>query len=138
MNVPGSVTSLQRHLGDPKHRIAFIGKDRAELQWTDAGMVFSFVVNGLFTFRTERLTLRQALLFVGTTGTVMWVAQPLLIHGWLWALDGVDRVQPGAQLRRLPLGGVADHSHSSRSPHPRRSRVVVGPACGFVLAFTNS
>ena len=52
-------------------------------------MVFSFVVNGLFTFRTERLTLRQAALFVATTGTVMWVAQPLLIHGWLWALEHV-------------------------------------------------
>jgi putative flippase GtrA len=55
---------------------------------SSAGMAFSFVVNGLFPFRAERLTLRQALLFVGTTGTVMWVAQPLLIHGWLWALDG--------------------------------------------------
>jgi putative flippase GtrA len=56
---------------------------------SSAGMVFSFVVNGLFTFRAERLTLRQALLFVATTGTVMWLAQPLLIHGWLWALDGL-------------------------------------------------
>ena len=27
---------------------------------SSAGMVFSFVVNGLFTFRAERLTLRQA------------------------------------------------------------------------------
>jgi len=56
---------------------------------SSAGMIFSFVVNGLFTFRAERLTLRQAVLFVGTTGTVMWVAQPLLIHGWLWALESV-------------------------------------------------
>jgi putative flippase GtrA len=56
---------------------------------SSAGMVFSFVVNGLFTFRAERLTLRQAGLFVATTGAVMWVAQPLLIHGWLWALDTV-------------------------------------------------
>ncbi len=54
---------------------------------SSAGMVFSFVVNGLFTFRAERLTLRQAALFVATTGTVMWVAQPLLIHGWLWVLE---------------------------------------------------
>jgi putative flippase GtrA len=56
---------------------------------SSAGMVFSFVVNGLFTFRAERLTLRQALLFVATTGTVMWVAQPLLIHGWVWVLEHV-------------------------------------------------
>jgi putative flippase GtrA len=53
---------------------------------SSAGMVFSFVVNGLFTFRATRLTLRQAALFVATTGTVMWLAQPLLIHGWLWVL----------------------------------------------------
>ncbi|MEZ0577829.1 GtrA family protein [Nocardioides sp. MH1] len=58
---------------------------------SSAGMVFSFVVNGLFTFRAERLTLRQAGLFVATTGAVMWVAQPLLIHGWLWVLGhGLD------------------------------------------------
>ena len=56
---------------------------------SSAGMVFSFVVNGLFTFRAERLTVRQAALFVATTGTVMWVAQPLLIHGWLWVLEAV-------------------------------------------------
>ena len=63
---------------------------------SSSGMVFSFVVNGLFTFRTERLTLRQALLFVATTGAVMWVAQPLLIHGWLWALE---RLVDDADLR---------------------------------------
>jgi putative flippase GtrA len=56
---------------------------------SSAGMVFSFVVNGLFTFRAERLSLRQALLFVASTGTVMWVAQPLLIHGWVWVLEHV-------------------------------------------------
>lgn len=56
---------------------------------SSAGMVFSFVVNGLFTFRAERLTLRQAGLFVATTGAVMWLAQPLLIHGWLGALERV-------------------------------------------------
>ncbi len=66
-----------------------LGITLANLCSSSAGMVFSFVVNGLFTFRTERLTLRQAALFVATTGTVMWVAQPLLIHGWLWALEHV-------------------------------------------------
>lgn len=54
---------------------------------SSAGMVFSFVVNGLFTFRVDRLTLRHGALFVATTGLVMWVAQPLLIHGWLWLLE---------------------------------------------------
>jgi len=64
-----------------------LGITLANFVSSSAGMVFSFVVNGLFTFRADRLTLRQAGLFVATTGTVMWVAQPLLIHGWLWALD---------------------------------------------------
>lgn len=59
-------------------------------------MVFSFVVNGLFTFKAERLTLRDAALFVATTGLVMWVAQPLLIHGWLWLLERGPEVSLGA------------------------------------------
>jgi hypothetical protein len=42
--VDNFVTSLERHLGDPKHRIATIGKDRAELQWTDAGVVYKVVL----------------------------------------------------------------------------------------------
>lgn len=59
-------------------------------------MVFSFVVNGLFTFQAGRLTLRHALLFVASTGLVMWVAQPLLIHGWLWLLELGPDVSLGA------------------------------------------
>jgi putative flippase GtrA len=66
-----------------------LGITLANFVSSSAGMVFSFVVNGLFTFRAERLTLRQALLFVASTGTVMWVAQPLLIHGWVWVLEHV-------------------------------------------------
>lgn len=50
---------------------------------TSAGMAFSFVANGLLTFRAGRLTLRHAALFLATTGTVMWVLQPLFIHGLL-------------------------------------------------------
>lgn len=63
-----------------------LGISVANLVSSSAGMGFSFVVNGLFTFRARRLTLRHAVLFLGTTGVVMWVAQPLLIHGWLWVL----------------------------------------------------
>lgn len=47
---------------------------------TSAGMTFSFVVNGLFTFRAGRLTLRHALLFLATTGSVLWLLQPVGIH----------------------------------------------------------
>lgn len=64
-----------------------LGITVANLVSSSAGMVFSFVVNGLFTFRADRLTLRHGALFVATTGLVMWVAQPLLIHGWLWVLE---------------------------------------------------
>jgi len=46
---------------------------------TCAGMTFSFVVNGLFTFGARRLTLRHALLFLATTGLTMWVVQPIVI-----------------------------------------------------------
>jgi putative flippase GtrA len=82
-----------------------LGITLANFVSSSAGMVFSFVVNGLFTFRVGRLTLRQALLFVATTGTVMWVAQPLLIHGWLWALEraalDVDLWLPVAKLAAI-------------------------------------
>lgn len=54
---------------------------------TSAGMTFSFVVNGLVTFKAGRLTLRHALLFVSTTGLVMWVLQPLVIHALLGVVD---------------------------------------------------
>ncbi len=59
---------------------------------TSAGMTFSFVVNGLFTFGARRLTLRHAALFLASTGTVMWVLQPVVIHTLLalaatWSLD---------------------------------------------------
>lgn len=47
---------------------------------TSAGMTFSFVANGRHTFGATRLTLRQALLFLGTNGLTMWVLQPLLIQ----------------------------------------------------------
>lgn len=57
---------------------------------TSAGMMFSFVVNGLFTFRADRLTLRHAVLFLATTGLTMWLVQPLVIHGLLGLLDGLD------------------------------------------------
>ena len=60
-----------------------IGITLANLCSTSAGMAFSFVANGLFTFRAGALTLRDAGLFVASTGIVMWVVQPLLIHGWL-------------------------------------------------------
>ena len=60
-----------------------LGITLANLCSSSAGMTFSFVANGLFTFKAHVLTWRHAALFVASTGLVMWVAQPLLIHGWL-------------------------------------------------------
>lgn len=64
-----------------------LGIALANLVSTTAGMIFSFVVNGLFTFRADKLTLRHAVLFLVTNALVMWIIQPLLIHGWLWLLE---------------------------------------------------
>jgi hypothetical protein len=38
------VASLARHLADAKHKIAFVGKDRAELQWDDGQMQYKVVL----------------------------------------------------------------------------------------------
>lgn len=59
----------------------------ANLCSTSAGMTFSFVVNGRYTFRTRRFTPRQGVLFVVTTGTIMWLVQPGLVRGFLWLLE---------------------------------------------------
>lgn len=56
-----------------------LGLVGANLVSTSAGMTFSFIANGLFTFGARRLTARDAAMFVGTTGLTMWVLQPLAI-----------------------------------------------------------
>ena len=71
-------------------RIGILG---ANFVSTSAGMTFSFVVNGLFTFRAQRLKLRHAVLFLATTGMTMWQVQPLVIHGLLAVLDGQGLVE---------------------------------------------
>jgi putative flippase GtrA len=47
---------------------------------TSAGMTFSFLVNGRHTFGAARVTLRQAVLFLGTNAFTMWLLQPVLIQ----------------------------------------------------------
>lgn len=64
-----------------------IGILAANFVSTSAGMTFSFVVNGLFTFRAQRLTLRHAVLFLATTGSTMWLLQPLVIYGLLTGFE---------------------------------------------------
>lgn len=60
-----------------------IGIVAANFASTSAGMTFSFVVNGLVTFRAGRLTLRDGLLFLATTGATMWLIQPVVIYALL-------------------------------------------------------
>ncbi len=64
-----------------------LGITVANLASTSAGMAFSFVVNGLFTFRAERLTVRHAATFLTTTGLTMWAVQPVAIHLMLGIVD---------------------------------------------------
>lgn len=66
-----------------------LGIVAANLVSTSTGMTCSFVVNGLVTFGAARLTVRAALLFVGTTGAVLWVVQPLVMWAVLGALESL-------------------------------------------------
>lgn len=72
---------------------------------TSAGMLFSFWANGRFTFGSERPTLRHAVLFLATTGSTMWVLQPLLIAA---VLDTVGRPVLVAKLLALGVSVVAN------------------------------
>ncbi len=67
---------------------------------TSAGMAFSFWMNGRHTFRSSRVTARQALLFVASNGFTMWLLQPLLIA----AAHGFAGV-PLAAAKLVALGG---------------------------------
>ena len=70
---------------------------------TSAGMTFSFLVNGRHTFGAERVTLRQAALFVGSNALTMWVLQPVvMVAAETRALTGVPLM--GAKV--LALGGT--------------------------------
>jgi putative flippase GtrA len=58
---------------------ASLGIVAANFVSTSAGMTFSFLVNGRFTFGARRVTPRDAVLFVAANGSTMWLLQPLLI-----------------------------------------------------------
>ncbi|MCW2793352.1 MAG: GtrA family protein [Nocardioides sp.] len=76
---------------------------------TSAGMAFSFVANGRFTFGAERLTVRHAAQFLATTGTTMWLVQPLAITGLLRAAGavGTDPSAPVVLIAKLLAVGVS-------------------------------
>ena len=65
-----------------------LGIVAANLCSTSAGMTFSYLANGRYTFGVRRRTARQAALFVACTGTTMWVVQPLVIE-WMDRATGV-------------------------------------------------
>jgi putative flippase GtrA len=46
---------------------------------TSTGMAFSFVVNGRYTFRSDKVTLRQLGAFLVTNAFTMWLLQPAVI-----------------------------------------------------------
>jgi putative flippase GtrA len=56
-----------------------LGVVLANLVSTTAGMTFSFLVNGRHTFGTERVTVRQAVLFVASNAMTLWVLQPVVM-----------------------------------------------------------
>lgn len=58
---------------------ARLGIVAANFVSTSAGMTFSFLVNGRYTFGVRRVTLRRVFLFLVANGGTMWVLQPLLI-----------------------------------------------------------
>ena len=91
----------------------------ANLISTSAGMLFSFVVNGLVTFRAERLTVGHALRFLATTGTTMWVLQPLVIA----AAQHVLGVLLLAKLTAIGVSLVANFAAYRLWVWPQRDRV---------------
>lgn len=58
---------------------ASLGVFVANFVSTSTGMTFSFLVNGRHTFGASRVTARQAVLFLATNASTMWVLQPALI-----------------------------------------------------------
>ncbi|MCW2767758.1 MAG: sugar translocase [Nocardioides sp.] len=86
-------------------RLGVVGANFAS---TSTAMVFSFVVNGIFTFGAGRLTLRHAALFLATTGSTMWLVQPLVIDGLMAGLGPVlGGGEPVVLLTKLIAIGVS-------------------------------
>ncbi len=74
---------------------------------TSAGMCVSFVANGLLTFGADRLTWRQAGLFLITTGAVMWLLQPVAITLGLHVADALGAApQARTTLLVVKLGSI--------------------------------
>jgi putative flippase GtrA len=77
-----------------------LGVVLANLVSTTAGMTFSFLVNGRHTFGAERVTVRQAILFVASNAMTLWVLQPVVMV----AAQSVTGL-PLMEAKVLALGG---------------------------------
>lgn len=77
-----------------------LGVVLANLVSTTAGMAFSFLVNGRHTFGAERVTVRQAILFVASNAMTLWVLQPVVMV----AAQSVTGL-PLMEAKVLALGG---------------------------------
>ena len=89
---------------------------------TTAGMTFSFLANGRHTFGAERVTLRQAALFVGSNALTMWVLQPVVMVA-AQSVTGVPLM--GAKVLALGVTVVANfllYRYVVWAPEPRSRR----------------
>lgn len=84
-----------------------LGITGANLVSSSAGMTCSFVANGRYTFGERRSSLRQAAIFLATTGTVLWVVQPLLIHLVLGAVGSVLVAKAAAVVASVAINFLA-------------------------------
>lgn len=94
----------------------------ANIVSTTAGMTFSFLANGRHTFGAERVTLRQAALFVGSNALTMWVLQPVVMVA-AQSVTGVPLM--GAKVLALGVTVVANfllYRYVVWAPEPRSRR----------------
>lgn len=79
----------------------------ANLVSTSAGMLLSFVANGLLTFGAGRLTVAQAWRFVASTGATLWLLQPLVIALVLRVTGLVGGIDGQTAYLLAKLAGIA-------------------------------
>ncbi len=83
---------------------------------TSAGMTFGFVAHRSYSFRSAEPWHRTVVPFVLTTGTGLWVVQPIVI----WAVAGM-------------LGDLAGESTLTQVWIPKACAIAVGMVWNFLL-----
>jgi putative flippase GtrA len=100
-----------------------VGVVAANLLSTSAGMAFSFVANGRFTF-AGRLTARSAALFLAATGITVWAVQPVVIESLLLVQDSAAL----AKLAAIAVSVTANYAAYRRVVWPTSDPRPSGPA----------